>query len=87
MTSRRKPEVAVLFTFAAALLIIAAAGFSARFDASPWFLGGGVLLASFASYVNARVVLGRVVWRNHLARLAIGLLIYLLGVWAVHLAR
>jgi len=79
--SRRKPGVSRLFLLAAVVLVVSAVavGYGLRFAA--WLLAAGLLLAWLASYLNARRVIGKVVWRYHLLRavalaalLALGLL-------------
>ncbi|HKI57559.1 MAG TPA: hypothetical protein VKB31_10470 [Trueperaceae bacterium] len=66
--SRRRPDVSRLFLLSAVVLVVAAVavGYGLRFAA--WILGGGLLLAWLTSYLNARRVLGRVIWRYHLLR-------------------
>lgn len=66
--SRRKPRVARLFLLSAVVLVVAAValGYSLRF--ASWILAVGLALTWLTSYLNARWVLGRVVWRYHALR-------------------
>lgn len=66
--SRRKPRVARLFLLSAVVLVVAAValGYGLRF--ASWLLAAGLVLAWLSSYLNARLVLGKVVWRYHLLR-------------------
>lgn len=79
----RKNWVSALFLLAASLLVIAAAALIAQRDAALPLLVAGLALASVASFLNARIVIGHVIWRNHLIRLACALLIWLLGARAL----
>jgi hypothetical protein len=79
MVVRRKPWVAGLFMFSATVLMIAFAGFLGVFPYNLSILAAGLLLASVSSLINARIVLGRVVWKHHLIRAAAGLIIFLLA--------
>ncbi len=79
MVVRRKPAVAGLFMVAASVLVVAFASFVFDFPYSRVLLASGLLLATVASWLNARIVLGRVVWRHHLLRTFLGLVIYLLA--------
>lgn len=76
MVVRRKPWVAGLFMIAASALIVAAASLIYAFDYTRLLLGSGLLLASAASFINAHIILGNVVWRFHVVRALIGLAIY-----------
>ncbi|MEJ2288828.1 MAG: hypothetical protein P8Y02_09330 [Deinococcales bacterium] len=66
--SRRKPRVSRLFLLSAVVLVVAAVavGYGLRF--ASWILGAGLAVAWLASYLNARWVLGRVIWRYHALR-------------------
>ena len=66
--SRRKPRVARLFLLSAVVLVVAAValGYGLRF--ASWILAAGLVLTWLSSYLNARWVLGRVVWRYHALR-------------------
>lgn len=79
----RKNWVSALFLLTASLLLIAAAALIAQNAAALPLLAAGLALASTASFLNARIVIGQVVWRNHLIRLACALVIYLLGARAL----
>jgi hypothetical protein len=83
LVSRRKPWVAALFMLAAVILTIAAAAFLSNIPYTRVILASGLILASMTSYVNAVVVIGKVVWRNHLTRALVALVIYALGEAAV----
>ena len=79
MVVRRKPWVAALFMLAASVLVVAFSSFVFDVPYSRVLLGSGLALASLASYLNASIVLGRVVWRHHLLRAVAALAIYLLA--------
>ena len=79
LVSRRKPWVARLFMFSAVVLVVAAAAFVSSIPYTRVILAVGLILASVSSYINAQVVIGRVVWRNHAVRALVALLIYLIG--------
>ena len=79
MVARRKPWVAALFMLAAAVLVIASAALVFDFAYARVLLASGLILASVASFINAHIVLGNVVWRFHLLRAAVGIAIYLLA--------
>lgn len=79
LVSRRKPWVAGLFMLSAVVLVIAAAAFVSSIPYTRVILVAGLVLASVTSYINAEVVIGRVVWRNHVVRAFVALGIYLLG--------
>jgi uncharacterized membrane protein YoaK (UPF0700 family) len=83
LVSRRKPWVAGLFMLSAVILVIAAAAFVSSIPYARLILAAGLILASVTSYINAEVVIGRVVWRNHLVRALAALALYLLGELAV----
>lgn len=76
---RRKPWVAGLFMLAATLLTVAAVAIAYVLPLARWLLLAGLALASLSSFLNARIVLGRVVWRYHLIRGAVALALFLLG--------
>ena len=67
----------------AVILVVAAAAFVSRIPYTRIILAVGLVAASVASYLNAEIVIGRVVWRNHLFRALVALGIYLLGELAV----
>lgn len=79
MVARRKPWLAALFMVAACLLVIACAALVFDFPYTRTLLAAGLVTASVASFVNAHVMLGGVVWRFHLLRAAVGLGIYWLA--------
>ena len=83
LVSRRKPWVAGLFMLSAVILVIAAAAFVSNIPYTRIILAAGLILASVTSYLNAEVVIGRVIWRNHLVRALVALALYLLGELAV----
>lgn len=69
---RRKPRIAASFMLAAAVLTVAAVALAYAFGAGVWLTLIGVALSSFASWQNARTVIGRVVVRHHLLRALLG---------------
>jgi hypothetical protein len=75
----RKNWVSALFLVSASLLVIAAAALIASRSAALPLLGFGLALASITSFLNARIVVGQVLWRNHLIRLAYALALWLLA--------
>lgn len=68
--SRRRAVVARLFMLAAAVLTVAGVAYAFSFAGAWWILLTGAVLTVVASFLNARLVLGRVTWPNHLARVA-----------------
>lgn len=66
--SRRRPMVSRLFLLAAAVTTVAAVAYAYSFRGAFWLLLAGALLTFASSLLNARLVLGAVVWQNHLAR-------------------
>ena len=83
LVSRRKGWLAGLFMLSAVILVIAAAAFVSNIPYTRVILAVGLIAASASSYLNAEIVIGRVVWRNHLLRALAGVGIYLLGELAV----
>ena len=79
MVVRRKPWLAGLFMAAACLLVTACAALMFGFPYARVILAVGLVTASAASFSNAHVMLGGVVWRFHLLRAAVGLGIYWLA--------
>jgi hypothetical protein len=79
---RRKALLAWLFMLAAALLLVSAITLVTAPPFSASFLLLGLVSASLASYLNARLVIGRVYWRNHLIRALVAVLLFLLAYWA-----
>lgn len=78
---RRKPWLAWFFMLAAALLIVSGIALVSALPTVLYLLALGLLLASLASYLNARLVLGRVLVFNHLLRALVAL-----GLFALVLA-
>ncbi len=66
--SRRKPRVSRLFLLSAVVLVVAAVALGYGLHFASWILAAGLGLTWLASYLNARWVLGRVVWRFHALR-------------------
>lgn len=66
--SRRKPRVARLFLLSAVVLVVAAVAVGYGLAFAAWILAAGLALAWLASYLNARWVLGRVLWRYQALR-------------------
>ena len=83
LVSRRKPWVAGMFMLSAVVLVVAAAAFISSIPYTRIILATGLMMASVSSYLNAEIVIGRVVWRNHLFRALAALAIFLLGELAV----
>ena len=83
MVLRRKPWLASLFMLAAGLLAVALSSLVFSLEYTRFILGAGLILASVASFLNAHLILGNVVWRFHLVRAAAGLAIYLVAVYAL----
>ena len=83
LVSRRKPWLAGFFMLSAVVLVVAAAAFVSSIPYTRVILGVGLIAASVSSYLNAEIVIGRVVWRNHLLRALAALAIFLLGELAV----
>ncbi|MCA9836745.1 MAG: hypothetical protein KC422_07520 [Trueperaceae bacterium] len=77
LVSRRKPWIAVLFLVAAALLAVAFGGLVGFFPYTRVLLGLGLSLAWIASFLNAHIVLGNVVWRFHVFRGVVAIIIYI----------
>lgn len=69
---RRKSWVAALFMLAAAVLTVAAVALAYEVPGSLWLVAIGVVLASIMSFVNAAVMIGRVLWRAHALRAIAG---------------
>jgi drug/metabolite transporter superfamily protein YnfA len=76
---RRKRWMSALFMLAASVLMVAAVAMVTDLPFTRVLLAVGLVLASFTSLLNAKVVLGRIVWRNHLYRAAFALALYLLA--------
>lgn len=69
---RRKPRIAASFMLAAVILTVAGVALGYAFGAAFWLALLGVTLSSFASWLYARIVIGRVVVRHHLLRAVLG---------------
>lgn len=83
LVSRRKPWVAWLFMLCAVVLVVAAAAFVSAIPYTRGILAVGLVAASVTSYLNAAVVIGKVVPRNHVIRALVALVIYAVGELAV----
>lgn len=68
--SRRKPAVSQLFLGAAMVLTVALVAYAFRDTVAWWVLLVGSVLGYLASYLNAKLVIGKVVWPYHLLRAA-----------------
>lgn len=79
MVIRRKPWVAGLFMFAAAVLMVAAAATVSSIPYTRVILTVGLVMASIASWLNAQIVIGKVDLKNHLIRAAVAIGIYVLA--------
>ena len=69
---RRRPRLSFLFMVAAAVLTVGGVAAAYRLIESWMFVAAGAVASSLASYLNARLILGRVVVVNHLVRAAVG---------------
>ena len=83
LVSRRKPWIAGMFMLSAVILVVAAAAFISSIPYTRAILAAGLVMASVSSYLNAEIVIGRVVWRNHFFRALAALAVFLLGELAV----
>ena len=83
LVSRRKGWIAGLFMLSAVILTVAAAAFVSNIPYTRVLLATGLVLAWVTSLLNAQIVIGRIVWRNHLVRGLVVLAIYALGELAV----
>lgn len=79
--SRRKPWLAGVFMLAAATCVVGgvAVGYGLRF--ASWILAAGLAASWVASFLNARLVLGKVEVRYHALRAIVLLVIQVLAVW------
>lgn len=77
--SRRRAVVARLFMLAATVLTVAGVAYAFSFVGAWWILLAGSVLTVIASFLNARLVIGRVAWPNHLARIAAVACLVILG--------
>ena len=80
---RRRGWVAALFMLAAAVLTVAAVALAYGVPVASWLVVVGVVLASAMSFVNAAVILGRVLWRAHILRAAAGVALAVAAFWVV----
>lgn len=78
---RRRPLVGYLFLVSAAILVVAAVAYAYRYPHAWWILLAGSVAAFVTSLLNARIVIGEVVWQNHLARAAYIAGALLLAAW------
>jgi len=78
MVLRRKPWVGWLFMLSAIVLVIAAVSVFYQSPASIWLTLSGLILAFCSSLLHAHFVIGKIIQRNHLFRLLISFLIFLL---------
>lgn len=69
--SRRKPAVSHLFLGAAMLLTVATVAYAFREPLAWWVMLAGTALGYLASFLNAKLVIGKVVWPYHLVRAAV----------------
>ena len=83
MVVRRKGWVALLFMLASALLLVSFVALLTGVSYTLPLLLSSVSLAWIASFLNAHVILGTVVWRFHVLRAGVGVLIYLFAYFAV----
>lgn len=80
---RRRGWVAALFMLAGAVLTVGAVALAYGAQESLWLIVAGVALASGMSFVNAVVIIGRVLWRAHALRAAAGILLVLATWWVL----
>lgn len=80
---RRKSWLAALFMLAAAILTVAAVALAYDLPESFWLVLVGVVMASALSFVNAMVMMGRVLWNAHALRAAAGLALVLATWWVL----
>lgn len=66
--SRRRPLVARLFLLAAMVTTVTMVAYAYDVPQAWWFLLSGSVLTFVASFLNARLVIGKVEWPNHLLR-------------------
>ena len=79
---RRRSRVAAAFLISAALLTVGAVAIAFASPSAAVLVPLGALLASLASWWNARIVLRRIVPRRHAVRAVAGALVAALAVWA-----
>lgn len=69
---RRRPRLAALFMLAASLLVVGGVAAAYHLVEAVWLLAAGAALASLASWLHARWILGRVVPAFHALRAGAG---------------
>lgn len=79
---RRKPRLSFLFMTAAAILAVGGVAAFYRLPETWTFLAVGAAASSVASWLNARLILGRTVASHHVGRAAVGALMAALAAWA-----
>ena len=79
---RRRSRVAAAFLVAAAILTVGAVALAFGSPSAAVLVPVGALLASLASWWNARIVLRRMVPRRHAVRAVAGACVAALAVWA-----
>ena len=80
---RRKSWVAALFMLTAAVLTVGAVALVYGLTLAFWLVLLGVLGASAMSFVNAVVIIGRILWRAHALRALAGVLLALATWWVL----
>ena len=78
MVLRRKPWVGWMFMVAAIVLVVAAVSVFYQSPASTWLTLSGLILAFCSYLLHAHFVIGKVIQRNHLFRLLISFILFLL---------
>lgn len=80
---RRRPRLSFLFMASAATLTVGGVAAYYRLPETWAFLAAGAGASSLASWLNARLILGRVVARNHAGRALVGIVLVVLALsWA-----
>src|SRR5690554_534671 len=79
----RRRWLAGMFLLASATLMTAAVALVFATTAALPILALGLLLATSASYLNARYVMARVIWQNHVLRLVVAGMLFLLALLAL----
>lgn len=78
MVLRRKPWIGWMFMVAAIVLVIAAVSVFYQSPAKVWLTLSGLILAFCSSLLHAHFVIGKITQRNHLFRLFISFILFLL---------
>lgn len=78
---RRRPRLSFLFMVAAATLTVGGVAAFYRLPDTWAFLAFGSVASSLASWINARLVLGRVIPPNHAFRAAYGAALTASAAW------